>query len=221
MESAKKQNENNVALKEMFNILEEANLNSSDEINQLKLKELKLANNFDLRSYAEQTLNNLGNYRTDDLSVGSLIIKSIKNLNKIVGFDNQIEEFKDKLINIHNDVENLIFDLKLYLEQIESYEINLEDVQSRLFYLRNLERTFSLELPQLINKKEELKRNIDIHSNKEEIKKLEFHIQELRNNLDNLFNIQSSERRVIAKQLENSVISLLKNLGLENANFCI
>ena len=39
MESDKKENENNFALKEMFKILEEANLNSSDEIKQLKLKE--------------------------------------------------------------------------------------------------------------------------------------------------------------------------------------
>ena len=36
-----------------------------------------------------------------------------------------------------------------------------------------------------------------------------------------MFFTQSSERKKIAKHLQNSVISILRNLGLENANFSI
>ena len=39
--------------------------------------------------------------------------------------------------------------------------------------------------------------------------------------LNSLFVIQSTERKKIAKQLQNSVMSILSNLGLENANFSI
>ena len=50
---------------------------------------------------------------------------------------------------------------------------------------------------------------------------LENQIKNLQSNLNSLFVIQSTERKKIAKQLQNSVISILRNLGLENANFSI
>ena len=43
----------------------------------------------------------------------------------------------------------------------------------------------------------------------------------LQSNLNSLFLIQSTERKKIAKQLQDSVISILRDLGLENANFSI
>ena len=50
---------------------------------------------------------------------------------------------------------------------------------------------------------------------------MEEQIKKLENNLNSLFVIQSVERKKIAKQLQDSVMSILKNLGLENASFSI
>ena len=50
---------------------------------------------------------------------------------------------------------------------------------------------------------------------------MELQLKNLQINLNSLFVIQSSERKKIAKKLQDSVISILKNLGLENANFLI
>jgi len=69
----------------------------------------------------------------------------------------KIQNFREKLFNIHADVEDLIFDLKSYLNEIENYESNLPEIQKRLFFLKNLERTFSLDLTQLIEKRDQLK----------------------------------------------------------------
>ena len=87
--------------------------------------------------------------------------------------------------------------------------------------MQNLERTFSLELPNLILKKDELKTFIDTNLFEEEIKKLDIQINKSQANLNTLFEIQSSQRRETANQLQDSVISILKNLGLENADFSI
>jgi DNA repair protein RecN (Recombination protein N) len=46
-------------------------------------------------------------------------------------------------------------------------------------------------------------------------------LKNLQIKLNSLFLIQSTERKKIAKQLQDSVISILRNLGLENANFSI
>ena len=217
----KNKEENNSAIKKMLSILEEANLNESDEIINLQLKETRLANNFEINNSIKTVLNNFNNFRNEDLTVSLLITKSIKYLNKILNFDSKIEAFKEKLINIQNDVENLISDLSEYLEQVENDDLSLEDIQNRLFYLKNLERTFLLELPQLILKRDQLKKHVETNSLEEEIKMIDIQINTIQDDLNCLFQLQSSHRKEIANNLKHSVICILKNLGLENANFLI
>ena len=221
MQSFKKKEENNFAIKEMYKILEEANLYSDDEILELQKKELRLSNNHDIKNSIKLSLNNLNSYKNDAPSVSYLIAQSIKQLSKVIQFDLKIKDLNENLINIQNDVENLIFALAEYSEELENEDISLEEIQKRLFYLQNLERTFSLELPKLILKKNELKTFIDINLFEEEIKKLDIQINKSQANLNSLFEIQSSQRRETANQLQDSVISILKNLGLENADFSI
>ena len=217
----KNKEENNSAIKKMLSILEEANLNESDEIINLQLKETRLANNFEINNSIKTVLNNFNNFRNEDLTVSLLITKSIKYLNKILNFDSKIEAFKEKLINIQNDVENLISDLSEYLEQVENDDVSLEDIQNRLFYLKNLERTFLLELPQLILKRDQLKKHVETNSLEQEIKMIDIQINTIQDDLNCLFQLQSSHRKEIANNLKHSVICILKNLGLENANFLI
>ena len=88
-------------------------------------------------------------------------------------------------------------------------------------FLKNLERTFCLELPQLIKKREELKKSLSSDNYDDHIKVLEEQINHLEKNLNSLFISQSSYRKQIAKDLESAVMILLKNLGLENAKFLI
>ena len=221
MQSFKKKEENNFAIKEMYKILEEANLNSGDEIFELQSKELRLSNNFDIKHSIQLSLDNLNSYKNEAPSVSHLIAQSIKQLSKVIQFDSKIKDLNENLINIQNDVENLIFALTEYSEELENEDISLEEIQKRLFYLQNLERTFSLELPKLILKKNELKTFIDTNLYEEEIKKLDIQINKSQANLNTLFEIQSSHRRETANHLQDSVISILKNLGLENADFLI
>ncbi len=221
MHSFKKKEENNIVIKEMYKILEQANLNSSDEIQELQSKELRLSNNFDINQSIKLSLDYLNSFKNDPPSVSYLIAQSIKQLSKVIPFDSKIKDFYENLINIQNDVENLIFALTEYSENVENEDISLDEIQKRLFYLQNLERTFSLELPKLISKKNELKTFIDTNLLEEEIKRLDIQINKSQANLNTLFEIQSSQRRVTANQLQDSVISILKNLGLENADFVI
>ncbi len=221
MQSYKQKEENNFAIKEMYKILEEANLNSGDEILELQSKELRLSNNFDINNSIQLSLDNLNSYKNDAPSVSHLIAQSIKQLSKVIQFDSKLKDLNENLINIQSDVENLIFALTEYLEELENDDISLEEIQKRLFHLQNLERTFSLELPKLILKKDELKKFIDTNLFEEEIKKLDIQINNSQANLNTLFEIQSFQRRETANQLQDSVISILKNLGLENADFSI
>ncbi len=216
-----KEKENNFAIKEMYKILEEANLISCDEIAELKSKEFRLSNNFEISKSIKLSLDNLSDHKNETPSVSDLISESIKQLSKVANFDSKINNFKENLIAIQNDVETLIYALKDYLEQSDIDEISLEEIQKRIFYLENLERTFSLEIPQLISKRDELKTFIDKNIYEKEINKLNEQINIVQSKLEPLFEIQSYKRRLIGKQLQEKVIFILRNLGLENANFLI
>ena len=216
-----KQEESNFAIHEMHKLLEEANLNSGDEIVSLQAKELRLSNNFDISKSIQISLANLNNFNNDVPSVSGLIAQSIKQLSRVDGFDSNIKDLNKNLINIQNELEDLIFALTKYLEQVDNEDISLEEIQKRLFYLQNLERTFCLELPQLILKRDELKTHLGNNLYEEEIKKLDIQITKSKANLETLFEKQSILRRKTANQLQHSVISILNNLGLENAIFLI
>ena len=221
IEFSRNQTEKNLAIKHMLKSLEEADLNSSEEILELELLENKLLNNLEINNSIQSSLENLNNFNHDEPSVTSFINQSLKILNKTADFDLKIQKFREKLLNIHADVEDLIFDLKSYLQEIENYESNLPEIQKRLFFLKNLERTFSLDLTQLIEKRDQLKTYFQQNDQGNDISMIKAQIENLQSNLNSLFVIQSTERKKIAKQLQNSVMSILSNLGLENANFSI
>jgi len=221
IEFSKNQEEKNLAIKHMLKSLEEADLNSSEEILELELVEKKLVNNLEINNSIKSSLENLNNFSHDEPSVTSFINQSIKILNKTADFDLKIQKFREKLLNIHADIEDLIFDLNSYLQEIENHESNLPEIQKRLFFLKNLERTFSLDLPQLIAKRDQLKTYVQQNDQDNEICRIKAQIEHLQRDLNSLFDIQSAERKKIAKHLQNSVISILRNLGLENANFSI
>ena len=221
IEFSRNQTEKNLAIKHMLKSLEEADLNSSEEILELELLENKLVNNLEINNSIKSSLENLNNFSHDEPSVTSFINQSLKILNKTANFDLKIQKFREKLLNIHADVEDLIFDLKSYLQEIENYESNLPEIQKRLFFLKNLERTFSLDLTQLIEKRDQLKTYFQQNDQGNEISMIKAQIENLQSNLNSLFVIQSTERKKIAKQLQISVMSILSNLGLENANFSI
>ena len=221
IETSKKQEENNLVIKQMLKTLEEANLNSSEEIAELESLENKLVNNLEINNSIQSSLENLNNFSHDEPSVAFFLNESIKNLNRTVDFDIKIQKFREKLLNIQADVEDLIYSLNSYLQEIESHESNLPEIQKRLFFLKNLERTFSLDLAKLIEKRDQLKIYFCSNDQDDEICRLKSQIKNLHNNLNSLFLIQSSERKKVAKKLQNSIISILSNLGLENANFSI
>ena len=221
IELNKKKEENNLALKEILQILEKANLNSADEILDLESKENRLAHNYEINNSLQELLKNLNNSNQEEPSVGLFISESIKVINKIAEIDIKIDQFREKLLEIQTDIENLIFELNSYLETVDRDEVSLEDIQKRLFFLKNLERTFSMPLPQLIEKREILSSQISHNENTLEIKNLEQILNNLESNLNALFLIQSSQRNQIASNLQNTVVRVLRDLGLENAKFLI
>ncbi len=221
LDSLQKNKDNYFANTKILQILEEAHLTNGDEIMLLKSKQLKLANNYELKNKLNLVLSYLSDSRTENNCVNSLIDVSIKNLNKLYKYDNSIQNLSDKLINSQTQVEEVIFLIINYLESVDNEEDKLEEVQARLFKLQNLEKTFSLELPSLIKKRDELRKLPSIDSTNEELETLKNELNYLDSNFQKLLNQQSLKRHLAAAKLEKSVTVTLKELGLINARFAI
>ena len=192
IEFSRQQEENNIAIKEMLKILEQANMHSKDEILELESLENKLVNNLEINNSIKASLDNLNNFNHEQPSVAFLINQSIKNFNRTADFDLKITKFRQQLLDIQTDVENLIFALKSYISDVENDESNLPQIQKRLFFLKNLERTFSLDLPHLIEKRDQLKTYFQKDDSDHEINVMDVQIKNLQSNLDTLFISQSA-----------------------------
>ena len=216
-----KNKDNYFANTKILQILEESNLINEDEIILLKAKQLKLANNYELKNKLNLISSFLCDFRNDNNCANSFISESIKNLNRLTKYDQSIQKLSDKLIDSQIQIEEVVHAIISYLETTDKEEDNLEEVQARLFKLQNLEKTFSLELSSLIKKRDELRKlpSID-HSNKE-LETLKNELSYLNNKFQKLLNEQSLERQLAAAKLEKLVSITLRELGLSNANFAI
>ncbi len=221
LDTLKKNKENYFANTKILQILEEANLTKKDEIILLKSKQLILANNYELKSKLNLILSFLSDFGTDNNCANSFISESIRHLDRLTKYDKSIQNLSDKLINSQTQIEEVVFSISSYLETIDNKEDDLEEVQSRLFKLQNLEKTFSLELSSLIDKRDELRKLPSLDSSNEEIQTLNNELSSLNSNFQNLLNEQSLERHLVASKLEKLVSKSLKELGLTNANFAI
>ena len=216
-----KNKDNYFANTKILQILEESNLINEDEIILLKAKQLKLANNYELKNKLNLISSFLCDFRNDDNCANSYISESIKNLNRLTKYDQSIQNLSDKLINAQIQIEEVVFSITTYLESIENEEDNLEEVQARLFKLQNLEKTFSLELSSLIRKRDELRNLPSFDRSNEEIQTLNNELSFLDIKFQKLLIEQSFERNKVAIRLEKLVSITLKELGLSNANFAI
>ncbi len=215
-----KNKENYFANTKILQILEQSNLINEDEIILLKKKQLKLANNFELKNKLNLISTLLCDFRNDNCA-NSFISESIKNLNRLTKYDQLIQNLSDKLINAQIQIEEVVFSITTYLQSIENEEDNLEEVQARLFKLQNLEKTFSLELSSLIRKRDELRELSSFDCSNVEIDALKNELSYLNIRFQKLLNQQSFERKKVAARLEDLVSITLKELGLSNANFAI
>jgi len=221
VEIIQKNKENYFANAKVLQILEEANLTDEEEIILLKAKQLKLANNYELKNKLNIISSYLSDFRTENNCANSFLSESIKILSRLTKYDNSIQNFSDKLIDSQNQIEQVVFLITSYLEAIDNEEDNLEEVQARLFKLQNLEKTFSLELSSLIQKRDELRKLPSLERGNEEIESLKNQFNFLNSKFQKYLTEQSLIRQRAAVKLEKLVSTTLKELGLSNANFAI
>ena len=214
--------------KEKFNnfskilaILENANLNDSNEIELLKVKQIKLSNNNELKNLISNSLKILDNSYSETKTITSGVSEIIKLIRKVIHYDQSANNFYDQIIAIQSQLDDLRASLSEYLYEVNNTDDDLEVVQQRIFELQNIEKNFSMNLNDLIKKRNALRKLNNNNFQGEEITHLKEKLKSFNIKLVNLYKIQSEARKEVAKSLELSVTSLFNELGLQNSRFKI
>ena len=214
--------------KEKFNnsskilrILEEANLKDIDELDLLRTKQIKLANNYELKNLVTESLSLLNNSEYETNNINSDLREIIKFIKKVIQYDQNANNFYDQILSIESQLESLKLSLNEYLYDIDNDDTDLKFVQQRIFQLQNIEKSFSMNLSDLIKKRDELRNLGDVNYQEDEINYLKNNLIILNTKLIDLYDIQSKGRKDVAQNLESSVTSQLKDLGLQNSIFKI
>jgi len=205
----------------MLKVLEECNLNDINEINLLRKKQIKLANNFELKNLITNSLSLIDDSNYEANTIISNISEIIRCIKKVIQYDQNANNFYNQIISIQSQLEDFKLSLNEYLYEIDNDENNLNVIQQRIFELQNIEKSFSMNLPELIKKRDELRNLGDFNYKEDEINQLKDNLRDLNITLIDLYRMQSEKRKEVAEKLESSVTSLFIDLGLQNSIFKI
>ena len=127
---------------EMLKVLENSRLNDINEIDLLRIKQIKLANTFELKNLITESLSLIENSNYEANTIISSMGEITKLIKKIIQYDQNALNFYDQIISIESQLEDFKSSLNQYLYEIDNDDNNLKIVQQRIFELQNIEKLF-------------------------------------------------------------------------------
>ncbi len=221
-EAAEKITNANNIYKEMqyiYDDLEKLDLNDIDEDKNLEIVENRLSNLLRLKNGVNSLLSRL-NESLDEypslLDHTNFCINELRSLSKL---DPSLENIFQNFSNLTNNFYDIIFQIKEYEKTLEVDPNYLSDLQYRLTNLKLYQKKYERNLPDLIQYKNELSRDLSLHYNSDSIDELVSLEKTKRINIDKLNKELSSLRKIIALEFQSKLIKSLKELGIPNVRF--
>jgi len=200
-----------------FNQLEEAALqeNEQEELEQ----ELHQLNHAEEIKTAYVSVTQL--LDDEQLSVVRNIKEAKKALEKITDFSNTASELFRRLDSAMLELRDIVDEAEAQSEKVEHDPVRIEEVNDRLNLLYSLQQKHGLSsVKALIELKNELDEKINTVTGYDElIRTKETELDELQQKLEKLAGELTNLRKNSFKQIENSVVSDLLQLGMPKAKF--
>ncbi|QUH26634.1 DNA repair protein RecN [Serpentinicella alkaliphila] len=141
---------------------------------------------------------------------------NISSINEVLkGFYNTIEEIQIK-------IDDVVREMRAYLQQIDHDPTILESLESRLNLINNLKRKYGNTIKEIIDYRNKINNELEDFVNSEvRINKLEGMINKLEIELKDISVKLSTERKLIAVSFENGLQDVLKTLNMNRVTFTI
>ncbi len=211
-----KDRDNNIKLLE-FQINEITNadlrINEEDELkNQIKIMENSE------KIFA--SLNDSINCLDGELNVSNMIKSAINSMSQALNFDDELSSEKDRLYSCKYELEDIISNLESKRDSIHYDAEELDKLNDRLSYIKDLERKYGNTIEDILSVKEEYEKRLNLLINaEEELNRLVLNKNHLLKEIiavcTELRNIRKSE----IEKFKTKFVAELRKLGMKNANF--
>ena len=187
------------------------------EDSELLVELKKLENAEDISTGIENALNAL--YEEEINSTG-LISSAIKDLNKVVEYDKDLEKVIADLENSYILVKECSDTLTGYRDRLNFNSERTDQIRNRLSDINHLKKKYSLSLDQLIQRAETLQQELIFAENFDfEISKLLKDINKKKEAVYTAAKEIFDIRKKRSKELETNINKVLKEVGLVSAEF--
>ncbi len=209
-----KDRENNIRLLE-FQIkeIEDADLKENEE-DELKSKIKIMENSEKIYSSLSETVGVLdGEY-----SISNMLKTAINSLNTAINFDETLSNEKDRLYSCKYEIEDIVSNISDKQNQIHYDERELDQLNDRLTYIKDLERKYGNTIADVLESKNKFEDRLNILVNAdEELQRLTLNKSHLLDEIVAICKTLQSIRKNEVLDFKKSIETELKKLGMKNA----
>lgn len=202
-------------MKFQFEELTEASL-KEDEVEQLEF-DIKRIQNSEKLSLA---LNNAHQVLTDENAIPDRLYElsnHLQSINDIV--PEKYEKLKEDIDQFYYVLEDAKHDIYDEMANTEFDEQVLNELESRMNLLNNLKRKYGKDVPELIAYQSKLENEINkIENYEQSSSQLREEINQLYQEVIDIGKALSKERRRVARELRDHIVSEIQNLQMKDAN---
>lgn len=202
-------------MKFQFEELTEASL-KEDEVEQLEVDIKRIQNSEKLRL----ALNNAHQVLTDENAIPDRLYElsnHLQSINDIV--PEKYEKLKEDIDQFYYVLEDAKHDIYDEMANTEFDEQVLNELESRMNLLNNLKRKYGKDVPELIAYQSKLENEINkIENYEQSSSQLREEINQLYQEVIDIGKALSKERRRVARELRDHIVSEIQNLQMKDAN---
>lgn len=165
-----------------------------------------------------ERLNEVLHYLNSDKGVTDSLYQADHSFSMIN--DDTLTPLQEKMSDLYYQLTDIVDEIENYKDSLVFDEYRYEEIQNRLFLIRKLQRQYGYEVEMILAKRDEYEEKIALIENKESL--LLKKEKELASKKDQAMQIaqkMSVLRKKQAKLLEKDILSVLKDLYMENTQF--
>ncbi len=145
---------------------------------------------------------------------------ALAEISSLSAYIEKVKETEERLSNIYFELEDIVLEIKKYINEEEFDQKKLDLLSERKFSLQKIKKKHNLDLQGLLEKKEEISGELEILNN------TSYYLEQAEKELQNAFEDYSQKatelslmRKEIAKELEVNIKNELTWLGMNNVVF--
>jgi DNA repair protein RecN (Recombination protein N) len=157
-----------------------------------------------------------------DGSIVEKLARVTKSLEELAELDQQLQQYGERAAEIMSTVDDIYRVMSSYADKIDFSQDRLDTVVGRLETISRMKKKYGKSIDEIYGYLKRMKEELStIETRDEEIEKTQRRIKDIEERVRELADALSSKRRKSGVDLKKRILALLKQLGMEKADFDI